>query len=237
IFVARLRDRGVTRLRRDLLPSGGWACAPLPAKTPPMERREPSRRRAVVVGGSLTGLLAARVLADPFDDVLLIERDRFPRDAAWRKGVPQARHVHVLLKQGERVVADYFPGICDELVSEGSFRVDMAGDTRWLHFGDWKARFASGMTMLCQSRAFLEWKVRARVAGLPNVRMLDGRSVAGLLVDQRRVRGVRLAGDGEEDAGELATDLLVDASGRGSRMPQWLEEVGVAAPRETEVRV
>jgi 2-polyprenyl-6-methoxyphenol hydroxylase-like FAD-dependent oxidoreductase len=202
-----------------------------------MERDGASRSRAVVVGGSLTGLLAARVLADHFTEVLLVERDRLPGGAEWRKGVPQARHVHVLLKQGERVVAEYFPGICDELVREGSFRVDMAGDTRWLHFGDWKARFASGMTMLCQSRAFLEWKVHDRVAGIPNVRMLDGRSVSGLLVDRGRVRGVRLGSEGEADAAELDTDLLVDASGRGSRMPRWLEDVGVSAPRETEVRV
>ena len=87
-----------------------------------MERDGSSRSRAVVVGGSLTGLLAARVLADHFTEVLLVERDRFPGGAEWRKGVPQARHVHVLLKQGERVVADYFPGICDELVREGSPR-------------------------------------------------------------------------------------------------------------------
>ena len=135
-----------------------------------------SERRAVVAGGSLTGLLAARVLASHFDEVVLVERDRFPDGAEWRKGVPQARHVHVLLKQGERVVAEYFPGICDELVRDGAFRVDMAGDTRWLHFGDWKARFPSGMTMLSQSRAFLEWKVRARVAALPNVRVIDATS-------------------------------------------------------------
>jgi 2-polyprenyl-6-methoxyphenol hydroxylase-like FAD-dependent oxidoreductase len=196
-----------------------------------------SPSRAVVAGGSLTGLLAARVLADHFDHVLLVERDRFPDGAGWRKGTPQARHVHVLLKQGEHVVAAYFPGICDELVREGSFRVDMAGDTRWLHFGAWKARFPSGMTMLSQSRAFLEWKVRARVAGLSNVGIVDGRSVAGLLLDHGRVRGIRLAADGDVPAGELAADLFVDASGRGSRMPQWLADVGVAAPPETEVRV
>jgi 2-polyprenyl-6-methoxyphenol hydroxylase-like FAD-dependent oxidoreductase len=196
----------------------------------PTEHSSPSR--AVVAGGSLTGLLAARVLADHFDEVLLVERDRFPDGAEWRKGVPQARHVHVLLKQGERVVADYFPGICEELVRDGSFRVDMSGDTRWLHFGDWKTRFPSGMTMLSQSRAFLEWKVRGRIAQLPKVRIMDGRSVAGLVVENGRVCGVRLDTDGE-----LAADLFVDASGRGSRMPQWLADVGVAAPPETEVRV
>jgi 2-polyprenyl-6-methoxyphenol hydroxylase-like FAD-dependent oxidoreductase len=193
--------------------------------------------RAIVAGGSLTGLLAARVLADHFDDVLLVERDALPDGAASRKGVPQARHVHVLLKQGERIVADYFPGICDELLRDGSFRVDMAGDTRWLHFGDWKTRFPSGMTMLSQSRGFLEWKVRTRVAALPNVRILDDRTVTGLLVESGRVRCARVAPHGDGPGEDVAADLFVDASGRGSRMPQWLEQLGCGGPPETKVRV
>jgi 2-polyprenyl-6-methoxyphenol hydroxylase-like FAD-dependent oxidoreductase len=123
----------------------------------------------------------------------------------------------------------------------------MAGDTRWLHYGDWKTRFASGMTMLSQSRSLLEAKVRERVAALPGVRLEVGRSVVGLLGGRARAGGVRLAPDDEtlvrEDGStasvkdEIAADLVVDASGRGSRTPQWLETLGIAPPAETEVRV
>ncbi len=189
--------------------------------------------RAVVVGGSLTGLIAARALSSHFREVVLVERDAFPDGPESRKGVPQARHVHVLLKQGERILADYFPGIVDDLVRGGSSQVDMSRDTRWLFFGGWKVRFSSGMEMLSQSRAYLEWMVRRRVAAIPNVRILGGRDVAGLVLDGRgHATGVRLSLDET-----LAADLVVDAGGRGSRMPQWLRDAGFEAPAETEVAV
>ena len=195
--------------------------------------------RAVVIGGSLTGLLAARVLSEHFESVTVVERDGESVPTAARKGVPQSRHVHVLLKQGERILAAYFPGICDELVRGGSARVDMAADTRWFYFGNWKARFPSGCEMLCQSRPFLDWNVRRRVAALDRVRILDDRDAGDVVIDERgHVAGVRVRGrrdGGEEET--LAADLVVDASGRGSRMPQWLARAGWPAPEETELRV
>ncbi|HEY2387449.1 MAG TPA: FAD-dependent monooxygenase [Candidatus Binatia bacterium] len=204
--------------------------------------------RALVIGGSLSGLLAARVLADHFEQVTVLERDVVTDEPAARKGVPQGRHVHVLLKQGERILARYFPGICDDLERGGATRVDMARDTRWFYFGNWKARFPSGLEMLCQSRPFLDGMVRRHVAGLSRVRLLQGVDAAGLALDGRgRIAGVRVtrrtgdtvdggrAGDAATDM--LAADLVVDASGRGSRMPAWLAEAGWPAPAETEVRV
>jgi 2-polyprenyl-6-methoxyphenol hydroxylase-like FAD-dependent oxidoreductase len=125
----------------------------------------------VVVGGSLTGLMATAALARHFAQVTLIERDPSVATPEPRKGVPQARHVHVLLKQGERILADLFPGLVDELVAAGATQVDMAGDTRWFYFGAWKTRFASGIDFLSQSRSFLEWRVRHRLAARPNVRL------------------------------------------------------------------
>src|SRR4030095_10706559 len=147
--------------------------------------------RAVVIGGSLTGLVATRVLADHFGEVVLVERDRFPDGPAARKVIPQARHIHVLLKEGERILAQYFPGICEQLLRGGAFRIDMAADTRWRHFGGWKVRFRSGMDMLSQSRPLLEWTVRGRVVALPNVHVLDGHDAAGLAVGGGAVRGPR----------------------------------------------
>ena len=129
---------------------------------------------------------------------LLVERDRVPRPAPeWRKGVPQARHVHVLLKQGERIVADYFPGSVDELVRGGSSRVDMARRHALALLRRLEGALRERHEMLSQSRAFLEWKVRARVAALPNVRLLGrAASVTGLAWSSAgRVRGVRLGSE------------------------------------------
>ena len=200
---------------------------------------EPSVHRcAVVIGGSLTGLLAARVLADHFESVTVLERDpAAPPDSA-RKGVPQARHVHVLLKQGERILARYFPGLCDDLLRGGAARVDMARDTRWFYFGNWKARFPSGLEMLCQSRPFLDWSIRRRVAAIPVVHLRDGWDVADIAIDSAgRVTAVEVRATDGASRETLPADLVVDASGRGSRMPQWLARAGWPVPDETEVRV
>ena len=194
-------------------------------------------RRAIVIGGSLTGLLAARALTEHFSSVTLVERDRFPEGPGFRKGLPQMRHVHVLLKQGERVIAHYFPGLLAELIAGGAHLIDMGGDLRWFNFGNWKTRFQSGMDFFCQSRGFLEWKIRQRVASLHGVRMLDECEVAGYTLDPGgRINGVKIhPARSTED--RLDAELVVDASGRGSRTPQWLEQLGFGRPTETEVGV
>jgi 2-polyprenyl-6-methoxyphenol hydroxylase-like FAD-dependent oxidoreductase len=192
---------------------------------------------AIVVGGSITGLLATRALTDHFRSVTLIERDHFPDGPDFRKGVPQMRHVHVLLKQGERIMAHYFPELLPELIAGGAHLIDMGGDLRWFNFGNWKTRFKSGVDFFCQSRGFLEMKIRARLAGLRGVRILDECDVAGYTVGAGgRIGGVRVH---RPDAAEehLEADLVVDTSGRGSRTPQWLERLGFGKPAENEVKV
>ena len=79
-----------------------------------------SKAHAVIIGGSITGLLAARVLADHFKQVTVIERDTYPVDPKPRSGVPQARFLHVLLHRGQLILEDMFPGLTDELVSHGA---------------------------------------------------------------------------------------------------------------------
>ncbi|HKC52019.1 MAG TPA: FAD-dependent monooxygenase [Myxococcota bacterium] len=193
-------------------------------------------KRALVIGGSIAGLVAVGALARHFERVTLVERDTYPDTPAPRKGTPQARHVHVLLKQGEAAIERLFPGLFAELVSRGGQRVDTAGDARWFYFGGWKARFESGIEMVSQSRALLEWTLRRRVLALGNSEIVAG-DVQGLDAPTReRVRGVRVhRPDGGAET--IAADLVVDASGRGSRMPHWLEQLGCRAPPESEVKV
>jgi 2-polyprenyl-6-methoxyphenol hydroxylase-like FAD-dependent oxidoreductase len=193
-------------------------------------------KRAVVIGGSIAGLAAAGALARHFDRVTLIERDVYPETPAVRKGTPQARHVHVLLKQGEAALERLFPGLFADLVARGGQRVDTAGDARWFYFGGWKARFKSGIEMVSQSRALLEWSLRRRVVALSNTDLVVG-DVQGLEAPTpERVTGVRVRRR-DEAIETLDADLVVDASGRGSRMPHWLEELGCGAPPESEVKV
>jgi 2-polyprenyl-6-methoxyphenol hydroxylase-like FAD-dependent oxidoreductase len=199
--------------------------------------RLPRGGSAIVIGASITGLLASRALSEHFSSVTLIERDRFPEGPGFRRGLPQMRHVHVLLKQGERVIDDYFPGLLAELIAGGAYLIDMGGDLRWFNFGNWKTRFRSKVDFFCQSRGFLEWKIRQRVASLDGVRMLDDCDVAGYTLDTSgRISGVKIhRARGIEE--RLEAELVVDASGRGSRTPQWLDRLGFGIPTETEVGV
>jgi pimeloyl-ACP methyl ester carboxylesterase/2-polyprenyl-6-methoxyphenol hydroxylase-like FAD-dependent oxidoreductase len=200
------------------------------------------REEAIVIGGSMAGLLAARVLADHFAKVTLVERDRLPDAPAFRKGVPQSRHLHVLLARGLEIVEQLLPGIEDEWEGGGAVPIEWPRDALWLTPRGWSDRFATGVKILCASREFLEWVVRRRLAGIGNVRFLEGREATGLLAgaDGRRVEGVRLrhrsSGNGEAGSiEELPAGLIVDASGRNSRAPEWLAEFGYARPAETKI--
>ena len=193
----------------------------------------------IVLGTSVAGLLSAKALSNHFQRVTLVERDVLPEDGGLRKGVPQSAHAHGLLASGYRVMDDYFPGMMDELEALGAPRGDVVGDFLWFQYGRWKWRHQSGLCGITVSRPCLEAAIRCRVKALPNVTFLDGATgikpvfnssasrVTGLLVS-------RGAGDSEE---VLKADLVVDASGRGSQSPKWLEEWGFGPPETISVKV
>ncbi len=254
---------------------------------------------AIVIGGSMAGLLAARVLADHFDRVTLVERDALDDAAAApRKGVPQGRHAHGLLAQGQLILEQLFPGLVDDLVAAGATSVDLMADARWYQPGGYRARHVSQINGLSLSRPLLEAGIRRRVLALPNVVALGATEVCGLASSDDRawVSGViivrRGAGGTERGAGGIETamaagndlgtamaatdgremgmaaggntemgmaaggntemgmaaggeeppverlltaDLVVDAGGRGSRAPAWLERLGYERPREERI--
>ncbi len=190
---------------------------------------------AVVLGASMAGLLAARVLSDAYERVTVLDRDVLPAGVQHRKGVPQGRQAHGLLPRGRHVLDELFPGFSAALVSEtGGVDVDILADCRWYQGGAALSKARSGLGGLAVSRPYLEARVRQRVAALANVTLLDRTEVLGLVAtpDRSRVTGVRL--DGDE---VLLADLVVDASGRGSRAPRWLDELGYAGPEEEQVRI
>ena len=188
---------------------------------------------AVVIGASIAGLCAARVLADRFDHVTVADRDTLPDVPTWRGQVPQGRHPHLLLARGARLLEGWFPGIVDELYAGGAVEIDLAADMHWYQGGGVARRPQSSLRGPSMSRPFLEWTVRTRIAALPNVTILGGTSVAGLQLDAdgRRVVAARLAD------GHLPCDLVVDASGRHAHSLPWLEQLGYAAPEVSRVEI
>ncbi|MGK3997535.1 FAD-dependent oxidoreductase [Sorangium sp. So ce1024] len=193
---------------------------------------------AIVIGASMAGLGAARVLSEHFARVTVVERDRLPGAPDARRGVPQGRHIHVLLGAGLDALGGWFPGILEEMAADGALLRDFGEQVAWYHCGAWKVQFASGIPLLLCSRAFLEHHVRQRVRSLPNVEIVDDATVSGLRVsaDRARVTGVSIERSGGVHD-ELTAELVVDASGRGSRAPQWLEAAGYARPPESTVEI
>ena len=196
--------------------------------------------RAVVLGASLAGLLAARVLAERYALVTVLDRDDLPEAPTHRRGVPHGRHIHALAARGQQILEELFPGLTAELVGLGAPAGDMLTDARFYLNGHRLSQTHTGLMLLCASRPFLEGQVRMRVRALPNVRFQDQRDVVGLSTteDGRRVTGARVLRRADGSAEELvAADLVVDASGRGSRTPAWLEMLGYGRPGRDEVRI
>jgi 2-polyprenyl-6-methoxyphenol hydroxylase-like FAD-dependent oxidoreductase len=191
------------------------------------------QRHATVVGASMAGLAAARLLADRFETVVVLDRDE-PLDGAHsRKGVPQSRHAHALLAAGANAISGLFPGIMDELMTGGAVPLDF-NEGFWFQAGGYRARSLVERAVISASRPFIEDNVRRRVRSLPNVRIESGVAVDGLEQRDGRVCGVRVVKG--STLWTIETDLVVDCSGRSSQGTLWLEELGYPAPEVSEVR-
>ena len=196
------------------------------------------RNQAVVLGASMAGLLAARVLSERFEQVMVIERDVLPPAGEHRRGVPHDRHLHGLHPRGREILDELFPGFTASLAASGAVRCDALGDLRWQLSGYQLAQADIGLSSLFASRPFLEGHLRAMVQRLPGVRFLGECAVSGLTVtaDKRTVTGVEVRGPGGSPE-RLAARLVVDATGRGSRTPVWLAGLGYQAPATERVEI
>jgi 2-polyprenyl-6-methoxyphenol hydroxylase-like FAD-dependent oxidoreductase len=192
---------------------------------------------AVVLGASIAGLLAARVLADVYRMVTVIDRDVMPQTGANRRGVPQGHHHHALHPRGRAVLDELFPGFTADAVQAGASSGDVLRHCRWLLAGHRLRQASIGVPGLIASRPFLEGQIRARVRALPGMRFLECTDVTGLSTTAGgRITGVQVC-DQTGEYGQLSADLVVDATGRGSRTPVWLAEWGYQLPPEERIHL
>jgi 2-polyprenyl-6-methoxyphenol hydroxylase-like FAD-dependent oxidoreductase len=202
-------------------------------------------QRAVVLGASMGGMLAARVLADFFDIVTVVERDVLPDGSAVRRGVPQGRHVHALLARGGQVLDELFPGFLGELVADGAPVWDDGELSKLrLSFGGHDILRSGKVTkepkvlaLHMPSRPFLEWHVRQRLQAISNVNIISGHDVAELTAtpDRSRVTGVRVISRNDGVEQKLTGDVVMDAMGRGAHTPAFLESLGYRRPVEDHI--
>ena len=196
-----------------------------------------TNKRALIIGSSLAALFTARVLSDHYDHITLIERDTLPQTPDHRAGVPQSQHAHGLLARGQQIIESHFPGIMSEMSEHGA----AVGDVDDLCIVTPEGKLAStpaGEDGIFVSRYFLEWSIRERLKASHRVEIVDETQATRLLAsnDGTSIVGVetRTRG-GETQIQQHFADLVVDATGRHSKTPRWLTELGYEAPPEETI--
>ncbi len=191
--------------------------------------------RAVVIGASIAGLLAAQVLSDHYETVRVVERDPLPEVGEDRRAVPQGRHAHVLLGSGRQAIEELLPGLTGEIVRAGGAMCSAFHDVRFSVGGHEFTRDAVGADVLLASRPLVEGIVRRRVLAADNVELCQADATGLAAGPDGRVTGVYVRDSGEPTT--LSADLVVAATGRSGQVPGWIARLGHPAPAEERLRI
>ena len=194
-------------------------------------------RLAVILGASIAGLLAARALAPHFERVLLLERDSLPGKPEHRSGTAQAQHAHILLQRGLTGLEQMFPGYTKKLVDAGGVMTNATRDWYSLFPMGAFPKFESDMEFLCASRPLIEHILRTTLLDqYTNVGIRDDCNVTGIQLSTDASPQITFLPDAEKHSENMVADLVIDATGRNSRSPYWLQQQGFAKVRETLVK-
>ncbi|MGW7518077.1 NAD(P)/FAD-dependent oxidoreductase [Streptomyces sp. NPDC054796] len=192
---------------------------------------------ALVIGAGPAGLLAACALAQRFERVSVIERDPLPdRGPAFRPGIPQSRHLHILWEHGLRLIEELMPGFTRATLGAGGTLVTAPSDALWLSPEGWFTRAPGRTRVLSCSRDLINWILYRTARANERITILSGRRCTGLLASpsEEDVVGVTMSSDSADE--QLRADLVVDATGRTSRATAWLQALGYPVPQVTHCR-
>lgn len=192
------------------------------------------RKRAIIIGGGISGKLAARVLSDFFQEVIIVEKDQEPKGPFPRKGARQGEHLHALLFAGQNGLEVLFPGITEKFHAGGAVKINSTRDLAWFHHGVWKLRYDGGYSTTLQTRPHLEWHIQQYIQDIPNITFYYDHAIKNYIynAEENRVMGVEIVAQNQSSV-TITADLIVDASGAASFTSHWLKELGKQIPSET----
>ncbi len=196
--------------------------------------KQEGRGTAVVIGGSIAGIATAKVLTETFGKVIVLEADQGHRRMEGRTGAAQGWHLHHLLIAGQQQLESIFPGIIDDMVKAGAFKVDMGDQYRIMLAGSWKKVAKTGVEIICAGRPLLEWCIRRRLDGEPAIEYRYESEVKDLILDEaaNAIVGVMVTHDGQQKI--LPAEFVVDASGKNTPVPEILSRIGFGSPAVEE---
>src|ERR1700688_3331467 len=179
-----------------------------------------ANQHAIVIGGSMAGLCAARGVSGVFEEITIIDRDAYTRRAHERPGVPQSRHVHALLARGRIELDRLFPGFEKTMFKRGALEINFVSDFATLRPTGWAIRRPNLITTLFASRVLIEETIRELLRRLPNVELIERADAVGfetIRAESIRVTGVKVNPRDSGSPFTLTGDLIVDASGRSTK--------------------
>lgn len=193
--------------------------------------------KIVVIGGSITGCMAAEILTRHFDDVTIVDKGNFSLNSSERVNIPQEKHAHVVLLKGMMLIKDIYPDILDKLKASGAPYSNLGEDIDWMQYNEWKVKYKSQYGSYFFSRNLLDSIIRKETLGNKKIRVLRNTSVDGLIVEphdsKKKITGLRVSN--QSGSTTLPADLVIDCSGFGSRTVGMLQDVGINRPVITQI--
>lgn len=202
-----------------------------------MQEKVDPFQHAIIIGGSFSGMLAAKILSKYFARVTIIERASLV-EIEKSENIPQKDCLHVLSAIGFKTLRKLFPEFEAAILAKGAYPIDYP-DEVLIYDSGWKPKLnrSTGKNSTVQSRKLVDETIRDLIKKVENISFLYDSEVCGLLSHFKEIYGVNIINKITNEKTNLHADFVVDASGYHSLAPDWLNALGYVKPIREEVEV